>query len=356
MTSRENKYFVEISFDVSSTSRRLHRGTAPYVGSSIFEDDFEIFNDKIKITASRSAVIDFDSIFYNHSSSLYNQIIKALIYYYASTKKFIKIRSLKISRYRNGRLQKEKEFSATDFSQVLNETFKIDYTISNDSLLRLFTDSRTGQATLFALSYILKAKCTNSESERFEKLWKAFNRLFFSIGNDTRDFTCLRNLRQFVFDNPAILPLSTSVITDYDAARLRSSIRWREMLLDNYATEASVNGLRDFVLRYNDKRIMEIILNTNYGYRETFLRNRLLLTEVQNHITATIGADIKNDNEVITVLTGKYMYFVRNKTFHGEKIDSAFRLLANKEDKELRFLNSVLEPYLIDLINANNLY
>ena len=64
----------------------------------------------------------------------------------------------------------------------------------------------------------------------------------------------------------------------------------------------------------------------------------------------------ENDNEVVSLLTGKYMYFVRNKTFHGEKVDSSFRLTVNKEDKELKFLNSVLEPYLIDLINANDIY
>ena len=128
------------------------------------------------------------------------------------------------------------------------------------------------------------------------------------------------------------------------------------MLLDNYDTEAKTGSFRDFVLRYSDKRIMEILLETKYGYRETFLKNKGFFTVVDTHIQNALVADVNNDNEVVSLLTGKYMYFVRNKTFHGEKVDSSFRLSVNKEDNELKFLNSVLEPYLIDLINANDLY
>jgi DNA-binding sugar fermentation-stimulating protein len=101
---------------------------------------------------------------------------------------------------------------------------------------------------------------------------------------------------------------------------------------------------------------MEILLETKYGYRETFLRNKGFFVEVDTHIQNSITNNANSDNEVVSLLTGKYMYFVRNKTFHGEKVDSSFRLSVNKEDNELKFLNSVLEPYLIDLINTNDIY
>ena len=101
---------------------------------------------------------------------------------------------------------------------------------------------------------------------------------------------------------------------------------------------------------------MEVLLETNYGYRETFLKNKGFFNPIEIHIKNNINANTINDNELVSLLTGKYMYFVRNKTFHGEKVDSAFRLSVNKEDTELKFLNSVFEPYLIDLINANDKY
>lgn len=39
---------------------------------------------------------------------------------------------------------------------------------------------------------------------------------------------------------------------------------------------------------------------------------------------------------------------------HGEKLDSTFRLLPNKEIKELNWLNEILESLIIDLINCND--
>ncbi len=220
----------------------------------------------------------------------------------------------------------------------------------------MFRETPKGQATLVAISYLLIANNGLPEGEKFEKLWKAFNKIYKHIGGNAQEFECLRILRQFVLNNPNVLSLSSRKVTTLNTDKLRNSIRWRGMLLDNYDTEAKTGSFRDFVLRYNDKRIMEIILQTKYGYREVFLRNQNMFNAVNAHITSQLAINMISDNEVVTLLTGKYMYFVRNKTFHGEKIDSAFRLSANKEDKELKFLNGVLEPYLIDLINANNLY
>lgn len=204
--------------------------------------------------------------------------------------------------------------------------------------------------------YLLIANTSLSESDKFEKLWKSFNKLYTHIASDNKDFNCLRYLRRFVIDNPNILTLSANKVSSLTTNKFRNAIRWRGMLLDNYDTEAKTESFRDFVIRNSDKRIMEILLETKYGYRETFLKNKGFFNAVDTHIQNSLATNTNNDNEVVSLLTGKYMYFVRNKTFHGEKADSSFRLSVNKEDNELKFLNSVFEPYLIDLINANNIY
>lgn len=354
--TRENKYIIEIFLDIKGRSKSFFVGKVPYYGSASFKDDFSISSDKIVIEAIRSAVIPLDNIFYNHFSSIYNQIIKSLLYYYATTKKFVKIKSVSITRARSKQLLDKKQFKANEFNQVLDNSFKLSYTIEPTKLEELFQESPKGTTMLIAISYILKANSGLSESDKFEKLWKAFNKLFTQIGGDKKDFTCLRNLRQFIIDNPVILPLSSSKVTALSTNKLRNSIRWRAMLLDNYDTEAKTESFKDFVIRYSDKRIMEILLETKHGYREDFLRKHHFFTQVDNHIKNSIANNTIVDNEVVSLLTGKYMYFVRNKTFHGEKIDSSFRLSVNKEDNELKFLNNVLEPYIVDLINANNLY
>ncbi len=354
--TRENKYIIEILFAKDGRKKSLFTGKVPYYGSASFRDDFIILSDKITIEANRSALVPLDTIFYNHFSSIYNQIIKSLLYYYATTKIFVKIKSVKITRERNNKIIDSKDLKAEDFNQVLSKSYKLSYTIDQVRLSELFQESPKGISTLIAISYILKANSSTTESDKFEKLWKAFNKLFVQIGNDKKDFNCLRNLRQFIIDNPSVLPLSSSKVRAMSTNKLRNSIRWRAMLLDIYETETKTEAFRDFIIRYTDKRIMEILLETKYGYRETFLRNKGWLAQVDTHIQNSINANTIVDNEIISFVTGKYMYFVRNKTFHGEKIDPSFRLSVNKEDTELSFLNSILEPYLIDLINANNLY
>ncbi|MDI9311963.1 MAG: hypothetical protein QM535_17250 [Limnohabitans sp.] len=238
----------------------------------------------------------------------------------------------------------------------MDSSFKLNYQIDQTRLQELFNETPKGQTTLIAVSYLLIANTSLNESDKFEKLWKSFNKLYTHIAGYNKDFDCLRYLRQFIIDNPNVPILSANKVNTLTTNKLRNAIRWRGMLLDNYDTEAMTKSFKDFVIRYSDKRIMEILLETKYGYRETFLKNKGFFALVDTHIQNAITTGTNNDNEVVSLLTGKYMYFVRNKTFHGEKVDSSFRLSVNKEDNELKFLNSILEPYLIDLINANDIY
>lgn len=358
--TRENRYIIEILFENNDRKKNLFNGNVPYFGSPSFTDAFVINTDKITIEANRSAIIQLEGIFYNHFSSIYNQIIKALLFYYASTRKFAKIKSLLITRTRSRQILAEKQFKDEEFSQVLTNSFKLNYTIDPVRLCELFKETPKGITILISVSYLLSANSALNENDKFEKLWKGFNKLFAQIGNYENDFNCLRKLKQFIVDNPGILPLSSNKVHGINTKRLRNSIRWRAMLLDFYDTERKTGGLKDFILRYNDKRIMEILLETKYGFREDFLRRHGFFTQVDNHIKHSIASNIINDDEIVTLLTGKYMYFVRNKTFHGEKIDFSFKLSVNndvnKEQNELKFLNSILEPYLIDLINASHIY
>lgn len=354
--TRENQYTIEIQFDLNGKTKKILSKQVPYIGSMSFSDNFTIYENKIIIEAKRSSIIQLDSIFYNHFSSLYNQILKSLLFYYATSRYFVKIKTIIISRKRSQKVLDSKSYKSTQFNQVLDSSYKLKDSIQKTALEELFNETAKGKSTLIAVSYLLIANNALSEGDKFEKLWKAYNKLYTHMACSNQDFACLRHMRQFIINNPNILTLSTKKVTSLTTHQLRNNIRWRGMLLDNYDTESKTQSFHDFILRYSDKRIMEIILETKFGYREDFLRNRGFLTAVSTHINNEIAANTKNDNEVVSLLTGKYMYFVRNKTFHGEKIDSSFRLTVNKEDKELKFLNGVLEAYIIDLINANNLY
>src|SRR5690606_27125085 len=140
-------------------------------------------------------------------------VLKSLLFYYASTRKFTKIISVKISRVRSSKALDTKTFKENQFNQVLDDTFKINYQIDQDRLQELFLETPKGQSTLIAISYILTANSKLIESEKFEKLWKAFNKLFTQITGDNKDFDCLRKLRVFINANPNILTLSANKVS-----------------------------------------------------------------------------------------------------------------------------------------------
>jgi len=184
--TRKNTYRIEILFETDKHKKTLFIGKVPYYVSTSFKDDIQIYNDKIIIEANRSAIIRLDVIFYNHFSSLYNQVLKSLLFYYGSTRKFTKIISVKISRVRSSKTLETKTFKDNQFNQVLDNTFKINHQISQDRLQELFLETPKGHSTLITISYILTANSIQSESDRFEKLWKAFNKIFTQITGEKK--------------------------------------------------------------------------------------------------------------------------------------------------------------------------
>lgn len=89
--------------------------------------------------------------------------------------------------------------------------------------------------------------------------------------------------------------------------------------------------------------------------REKFLRDKGLYNDVETHLNHHIENKTLNNSHVTATLCIKYMYFVRNKSVHAEKVDSSFRLTSNtKEEIEVKWLSSLLDLLLIDLVNAHS--
>ena len=195
----------------------------------------------------------------------------------------------------------------------------------------------------------------DDEYEKFERLWKSFNPLYRLIGQRRTEIDNLIETRNFIVNNSVDFSISLPKVANLNAEEFRNPLRWRAMILNNHPTENDANGFRTSITRYSDYRIMTAYLDT-IGNREQFLKNRGYYTEVINHINNNIANNTKVDIELVCILTLRYMYFVRNKSFHGEKMDSAFRLTENNELKEFQWLSDKLEPIIFDLINCNEKY
>ena len=352
--TRKNKYTINISFDGISNKFEPYKIQSSYIGSRSFKDDICISSNSIKIVAFRSSNINLDDIFYNHTSSMYIQILKSLIFYYLNLKTYEDIHNITISRVRKEKEMNSKVLKSSDLIQVLSPNFiPLNKKFNFKNLIKLFDDDEKGEAILIASSYIAKASSVTDEFEKFERLWKAFNKLYKFIGQSEKDHECHIELRKFILNNPTKFPLAIKNITSLDAKQLRVKLRWRALILNDYNTVKKTKAYHDFILRYTDSRIMQVLKET-LAYRETYLKDKSLYNSVISHLNTNIQQNINNDSEMVSLLCIKYMYFVRNKLMHGEKIDSTLRLLPNKELKELKWLNSTLEALVIDLINCND--
>jgi hypothetical protein len=326
-----------------------------YIGSRSYKDDIEINSTNILFTAYRNSKIRLDDVLYNHTSSMYIQTLKSIIFYYLTSKTYVEIDSIEMKRFKkdNDHCIESMNLSYEYVNQILTSNFKVFKNIQSNRLIKLFDNDEKGEAILIASSYITKASSIEDEIETFERLWKAFNKLYKYIGKNKNEMDCHIELRKFILAHPEKFILSINKIKKLTSEELRTKLRWRALVLNDYNNIKKTKAFHKFILRYTDKRIMKLFTDI-LPYRKDNLVDQKLFNSVNEHIALNMKQNAIKDTEIVSILCIKYMYFVRNKLMHGEKLDSTFRLIQNKEVKEIQWLNSILEALIIDLINCND--
>lgn len=351
--NRPNIYEISIEFDNKKANSNLFQGAIPYLGSASYTDQIDISLNEIKIVANRTNIIDLNDIFYNHNSSLYNQIIKTIVFYYANNFSCPAISKVLITRKGQSNILDKKEIKNSEIIQPITNKITSNVSFNIHDIEIIFEESPKGKALLISLSYWLQAMSSSDTIFRFERLWRGFNRIYSFIGNTDSENRNHRALRAFNLNNPGVLNFSLPELQKYNNQKLRQSFRWRGLILNDYKTPQKTQAFHDFVLRYTDERVMKLIQET-LPYRQQYLANINLLGSVNQHLNNELANPTKSDEELISLLCIKYMYYVRNKSFHGERLDGNFRLSENKETKEFKKLNNLLSKYMTDLINSND--
>ncbi len=129
----------------------------------------------------------------------------------------------------------------------------------------------------------------------------------------------------------------------------------RDMILNNYDTDKKTKMFHDFILRFEDCRLNEMFSEI-LVYRKDYLQQFGLLISVEQHMTSKISENKKNNQDLLCFYILKYSYFLRNKYFHAEKIDSSFHLVKTREVENIGFINTVFQQFLHDLLSCNNRY
>ncbi len=384
----KNTYNITISFKYKSTASEtiIFSKDIPYKNSSGNLDTLKISNKFIKIKADRTAIISPKIILENDINTIHIQIIKSLLFYYLHFGKFIEISSIHITREKSKILEEyllpNKD---TKIQQVLNKAFllKSSYSFNSLQLESIFnTDDKS--ITIFnSTSYLLKALSSDESSEKFEKLWKAFNSIYRYIGKSGNDNTCHIELRKYLINNKSLFPLSVTEVNSLDKKALRSNLRLRDLILNDYETKNLTVSFLSFIYRYTDSRICELFQDT-LVYREKYLKEINTINNVESkfnkltnitqlyqlcknnpsenciynkavdYLKQNIENNVVADIEVVAFICIKYSYFIRNKIFHAEKHDLSFRFIENNQVDEINWINDILEVLIIELLKNSN--
>ena len=198
----KHNYSVKINFDAPNISISTEVIEIENKSSSDTNDELVITNDTLTIKCNRTAKINLINIVFSESNSIHNQIIKSLIYYYLKADRFVPIKNISINRVKQ--TGEKTMFSLPtariDIEQILNDKFTgID--IPTIVIKDIFKIDDKSKAIQYALTYLLKSKIMSEESERFEKLWKAFNSIYYYFGNGANENECHRLMRNFILTN-----------------------------------------------------------------------------------------------------------------------------------------------------------
>ncbi len=348
MSKRYYHYHIKVDFSISNKECAIGNVYAKYSNGKNNEDSFHFFSKSFTLIASRSKAYEDGTILSNSCNSINNQILKGLLYYYSLATSFPKISKVSIIRKRAKSVDFNYTLDCANIIQPIIPNNNNPFSFNKEVVKEVFNESERGNAYRIALSYWLKGIASSERYYKFDHFWRAFNHLYLYHTNTKKDFDGMKHMRQYIIDNSGLFPLTISITNSYSSNDLRK-FRWRNLILNDYDTYNKTVAFKEFVLRYNDERIMNLFKDV-LPYREVFLKNAGLYGDVVSHINQV---PIRKDGELITLLSIKYAYFVRNKMFHGEIPDSTFKIHYNHIDDEIDNLNGILSTLIYEIINSN---
>jgi len=349
--SRYNHYHIQILFECGKKQPILGNSSINYLNNNRNLDTLIIFTDEIYLISSRSKIYSGEDILHNSTNSISKQILKALVYYYSHANN--KIKEVIITRKTAKIVEVISHKESTEIKQPLEQFIYPTRILISSKIEIILQETEKGNAILNSLSYYLRGISSTEKFYKFERFWRSLNSIFRFHSNSDSDFEGIRKLRELIIQNQDLFPETINLINQYSLDSLRNTFRWRGLILNDFPTSSHTKSFSEFVKRYSDKRIMELLLMT-LPYRKDFLVSQGYYTDVLSHINNNISNNTRNDGELVALIALKYTYFVRNKIFHGEIPESAFKFVDTKEEDEIKNLNQILESLNKELINNND--
>lgn len=343
-------YFVEVTF-IKNRNR-----TNYIVGAKISEypfcqgnvDSFTFSKKGFTLSARRSSIYADGTILNNERNGLYQQIIKGLLVYYALSNDFPILKSITIKRVKSRTA--DYVYSEThNFMQPLKPGVRRLFYLPTPFADEILQETNKAQALRIALTYWLKAMNSSNSYFRFDRLWKAYDRLLLYEGNTTQERVGIPSMKNVISNNSRLFPLSIGITNAYSSNELRS-FQWNALFANKTIGYTKINELVRRLTEYSDYRIISLFRGISNGRKIQLALSASGNLPIVNHHFA-VNSTTHNDIDLVLLLSLTYTYYIRCRLFHGEVIDSTFKLQKTREDYEVEKMSVLLETVLFELFS-----
>ena len=373
---------IEIAIDNFESKQPLFESDVVYHTQTGKTDHVTIYTNKIIIKGKRrdtNAFISFqkqNDLTEFYKSTIYDQILKSLIFFYYATKKAPIITSISFI------LNEDKDsitiIEKTEINFLIGKSMKLFDNIQfNIDGKKIFEKDKKGKCFYDSSLFLLQANHESSQFYTFERLWKSFNLIYNMHSNSTIDSEGLDKIIKYIKSNPTHFKSSTTKLLSIEDDTF-ASFRWEDLiknslkqdkfkvLFSDYKTEKIQNVFKSRAIWL--KKIKNKILEKKRNELSNNQKESKSYEKLQKQITTISSIDfyektsIKEPTEdeklsdYLQLILRNYIYFVRCSYFHGSKNDNKYKLFTRNNNPELSFINSFMSQLIIDcLVNIDKL-
>lgn len=353
------KYQIEIRLRNACGAEFV--GQVPYYNSGARRDTVRFEKGRIVIEAERKHRIMEADVFMNLQHSLYNQLVKVLLLHYCQAGSQAGVTAVSVS-----------EVKGTRTVQLFSRTFGADkqpfcafdapIPFDLEALKGMLEeDDNAYRLRIVVMHWLNHGKYAGDRQRRLESLWRTFERLCEYHLHEPLDrrFKVSDGLTAMITElmtHSACYPHVAPVVAPETTDTLRV-LRWQEMIRNNYpesATRSRLPRYREYkaslIDPFFDERAVQLMLDV-LVYRGGELQRYGLYNTIDTDLRAKLAMHQQRDMDVVALLI-HYIYFLRNRLFHGQLLlrVSVFDD-ANVDNMRLDFLNNLLATLNVELIN-----
>ncbi len=351
MHASKYNYQIRVEFKTSNKECAIGKVYSKYLNGQNQTDTFRFFQKHFILNATRSKVYEDGTILSNSGNSINRQIIKGVLLHYSLATTTPQIKNIIIIRKRIRSPHYTYLQEASHLIQPITGNRKIQLQFDKKVLTSILDETPRADAIRIALSYWLKGISSEERYYKFDNLWRSFNRLCLFNANTIKDFEGLRKMRELIINSQASFQNTINIIKNYTIDDL-SKFRWKVFSSNEYNIVNKASALKDFILRYNDARIMDLFDKVIVPCRRQLLIQQGFFLDVNRHIKSQTQ---QIDIEIVTILAIKYAYWLRNKFFHGAIYNRTFKLHTDNIDDEVDILNNILSSLIFEIINNDKI-